>query len=251
MSLTHPTSGTSFFSGADYCPRSTHAARTTALFVVAAVVTGSGIVARVVPEPNAADAIAMFLERPDPTAAYRAARRLEATGSGQQAWLDAETEFTPEEGLHYEITGQGGSGLLLSRVLRALLEEERQLIARGGSAGVALSAANYRFTPTIVAGDGLAHVTMEPRRKERSLIAGTLLLDPADGELVRVEGRLVRNPSLWISRVEIVRHYRRINGALVPVSLDSTAQLRLLGRSTLHMTYTYSALNGLPVIANP
>jgi hypothetical protein len=43
------------------------------------------------------------------------------------------------------------------------------------------------------------------------------------------------NPSQWIRRVAVVRSYRRINGALVPMSLESTAHLRLLGRSMLLM----------------
>jgi len=81
--------------------------------------------------------------------------------------------------------------------LDVLLEEERRLIARGESS---------RDVPTL-----------------------------EDGELVRMERRLARNPSLWTSRVDVVRSYSRVNGALVPISLDSTAHLRLLRRSTLSM----------------
>jgi hypothetical protein len=33
----------------------------------------------------------------------------------------------------------------------------------------------------------------------------------------------------------------------MPVSLDTTAQLRLLGSSSLRMTYTYSHINERPV----
>jgi hypothetical protein len=60
-----------------------------------------------------------------------------------------------------------------------------------------------------------------------------------DGDLRRVEGRLARNPSFWVTRVNVVRSYRPINGVVVPVSLETTAQLRLLGSSTLSMTYRY------------
>jgi hypothetical protein len=64
-----------------------------------------------------------------------------------------------------------------------------------------------------------------------------------DGDLARVEGRLAKNPSFWVTRVSVVRSYRRINGVLMPVSLDTTAQLRLLGSSTLRMTYRYSRVD--------
>jgi len=66
--------------------------------------------------------------------------------------------------------------------------------------------------------------------------------------LVRVEGRLARTPSFWVSRVNVVRTYERINGVLMPVSLQTTAQLRLFGSSSLRMTYHYSQLDDRPVV---
>jgi hypothetical protein len=199
-------------------------------------------------DPDAVTAMQRFIATANQPHAYRATRRLEASGSGQRGWLDAHTEFTPELGLHYEVTAEGGSGYIRSRVLRSLLEQERRLIARGDSAAVALSAANYTFQPDGFTADGLARVTLKPRRKERALIAGHALVRPEDGELVRVEGRLAKNPSFWVTRVEMVRTYRRIHGALVPVLLESTAQLRLLGRSTLRMSYRYSEIDATAVV---
>lgn len=206
-----------------------------------------GLSSAQVPAPGAADAMRRFVAAPNESHAYRASRRLEATGSGQQGWLEAQTDFTVAGGLQYEVTAEGGSGYIRSRVLRSLLEQERQLIANGDSSHVALSAANYTFTADGIADDGLARVAMQPKRKEKALIAGHLFVRPADGELMRVEGRLAKNPSFWITRVEIVRSYRRIDGALLPVLLESTAQLRLLGRSTLRMTYRYSEVDDRPV----
>ena len=96
-------------------------------------------------EPTAAAAMEKFLARPTLAHQYSASRRLEASGSGQRAWLDVQTHFTLESGLRYEVTAEGGSGYIRSRILRSLLDEEQRLIARGGSAGVAVSAANYQF----------------------------------------------------------------------------------------------------------
>ncbi len=91
---------------------------------------------------------------------------------------------------------------------------------------------------------GLASVLLTPRRKERVLIAGTMFLRPMDGGLVRLQGRLAKSPSFWLKHVDIVRHYDRIAGAIVPVALESQAQLRPLGAATLRMTYTYLEING-------
>src|SRR5688572_19534458 len=173
-------------------------------------------------------AIDKFLARPLVATQYRAIRRLEATGSGQRGWLDAQTEFSPAAGMHYEITAEGGSGLIRSRVLRSLLEQEKELIATG-TAAMAIDRSNYRLSANGVAPDGLVQVTLQPLRKHRALFIGTMFLAPDDGELVRVEGRLAKNPSFWLKKVDVVRSYARINGMLVPVSLQSTAQLRFLG----------------------
>lgn len=199
--------------------------------------------AAIISMPDATVAMQKFLAQPTLPHSYRATRRLEAEGSGQRGWLDVRTDFTPAGGLNYEVTAEGGSRYVRARVLRTLLEEERRLIARGDSSRVAISSDNYTFTDDGIDENGLARVTLRPLRKERPLIRGRMFLTPGDGELVRVEGRLARNPSLWISRVDVVRSYRRINGALVPVSLESTAQLRLLGRSTLLMIYRYSEID--------
>jgi hypothetical protein len=179
-----------------------------------------------------------FLTRSAVTHSYRASRRLEASGSGHTAWLEAQTDFTLTGGLLYAVTAEGGSRYIRSRVLRSLLDEEQRLIARGDSARISLSTQNYRFTPERIDEEGLAVVSIEPLRKERSLIAGRIFLT-MDGDLRRVEGRLARNPSFWVTRVNVVRSYRPINGVVVPVSLETTAQLRLLGSSTLSMTYRY------------
>jgi hypothetical protein len=199
-------------------------------------------------QTDAAVAMDRFLARPLSPHQYRASRRLEAAGSGQRAWLNAQTDFTPGSGLRYQITAEGGSGYIRSRVLRALLEEERSLIARGGSSGVAISPENYQFSSAGVDPEGLALVRLRPLRKERSLLVGHLFLKPEDGELVRVEGRLAKNPSFWVTRVDVVRSYRRINDVLVPVALETHAQLRIFGRSTLRMTYEYSEVDGRTVV---
>jgi hypothetical protein len=41
--------------------------------------------------------------------------------------------------------------------------------------------------------------------------------------------------------------YDRIDGAIVPVSLKSNAQVRFLGPATMQMTYQYSEIDGHPV----
>jgi hypothetical protein len=64
---------------------------------------------------------------------------------------------------------------------------------------------------------------------------------------VRIEGALAKNPSFWTRRVEVVRRYERIAGVRVPVWMQSTASIRIAGKSTLTTTYQYLSINGQPV----
>jgi hypothetical protein len=76
-----------------------------------------------------------------------------------------------------------------------------------------------------------------------------MFLTTIAGDLVRVEGRLARNPSFWLTRVNLVRSYRSIEGVVMPVSLETIGRLRLLGSSSLRMTYRYSHIDDRPVSA--
>jgi len=68
-----------------------------------------------------------------------------------------------------------------------------------------------------------------------------------DGEPVRVQGRLAKSPSWWIKSVDVTRIYDRIDGVVMPVALESKAQVRILGEATLKVTFNYSEIDGRPV----
>jgi hypothetical protein len=215
------------------------------LLVVLVLVTGVGAGAAV-PDP-AEQSIRQFLAQDGAQPPYQAMRRLEARNGARSAWMEAVTAYSQSTGFRYAITAEGGSDSIRTKVLRALLEGEREVIALGESALSALAPENYTFQPDGIGADGLAKVTLTPRRKERVLLSGTMLLRPADGRLVRLEGRLAKSPSFWVKNVHIVRLYELINGVVVPVRLESRAQVRFLGEATLRMTYRYSEIDGRPV----
>jgi hypothetical protein len=198
--------------------------------------------------PDAADhSMRQFLAKDDTQLPYRATRRLEAKNGHRGGWLEAITEYSHQTGFRYDVIAEGGSGYIRSKVLRAVLDGERDVIAEGETARSSLARANYTFQANGVDHEGLANVLLTPRRKERVLLSGTMFLQPDDGNLVRLQGRLAKSPSFWVKTVDIVRSYEDIDGAIVPVSLESRAQLRLLGAATLRMTYTYLEIDGHPV----
>ena len=191
--------------------------------------------------------IRQFLAQDAAQPAYRAVRRLEARNGKRSGWLEAVTEYSPDAGFRYAVTAEGGHGYIRDNVLRAVLDGERDVIARGEGKRSSLAEENYTFQANGIGDDGLLNVSVSPRRKERVLVAGQMFLMPEDGRLVRLQGQLAKSPSFWIRNVAIVRTYDRIAGIVVPVAMESHAQIRLMGSATLNMSYEYSHINGRPV----
>jgi hypothetical protein len=132
-------------------------------------------------------------------------------------------------------------------VLRPWLEGEKKMWADGDPERASLSHENYTFEDHGLTADGLACLGVKSRRKDMLLVDGSIFVNPHDGDLVRIEGRLSKSPSFWTRRVEVVRHYERINDVRMPIAIESVAQVRIAGRSTFSMKYEYETVNGLHV----
>jgi hypothetical protein len=184
-----------------------------------------------------------------PLVSYRALRKLSvvARGGKMTASLTARTELDPAGGFRYEVLEEAGSGMLRSRVLHGVLEAERDARRRERGSHGALSAANYKFGVSEATADGLLRVPIHPLRKDSLLVEGSILLTNEDADLVRMEGLLVKRPSFWTRKVQIVRHYGRIAGIRVPVTISSIADILFAGQSNFVMDYEYEMINDLPV----
>ena len=179
---------------------------------------------------------------------FRAYRRLEAEGLGRTGWLEAWTEL--DNGVfRYDVTGEGGSEGVRTRVLRKVLESERQAWQTGEAQRSTITPANYEFERPDEAQGDLLKILLKPRRKGKLMVDGVMFLARDAAELVRVEGRLVSSPSFWVKHVDITRQYQRINGYNVPVNVDSIADLRLAGKAIFRMSYQYAQINGRETFA--
>ncbi len=188
-----------------------------------------------------------FLDRgEEPPVEYRALRRLEANNPHfhQSAWMLAWTEYDHVNGFRYQVVDEGGSSYIRTRVLRAALEGEQKIWANREPQKASFTHENYEFDAGAAASDGLASVAVKPRRKDVLLVEGAIFVQPTDGELARIEGKLSKAPSFWTRRVDVVRRYERKGGVRVPMSIESVAHVLIAGRSTFKMTYEYQTING-------
>ena len=158
--------------------------------------------------------------------------------------MDAWTEFDAG-GFRYEIVAERGSDKVRNKVLRTLLKREQEMIAAGDFGRGELTSENYEFGPETT-GPGERYIPIKPKRKDVMLVAGRMVLG-ADGDLVRVEGLVAKNPSFWTSQVNVTRHYAKVDGVRVPIATESIAKVKFVGQARLNVRYEYETINGRPV----
>jgi hypothetical protein len=220
-----------------------------ALWVAAFTLLGASA-ARPTAEPAAGASVfdRFFSRQEQPLSEYRAYRRMHAWNEkfSHEAWLEAWTELKHGR-FEYHVVSEHGSDTIRGRVFYPMLERERQLVNSGDGLRAELTPANYDFADAGRDADGSRYVDIKPRRKDPLLVDGRMVLSPDGRDLLRVEGRLARNPSFWTSLVNIVRHYARIGGVRVPVATETTAHVKFAGTSQLDVHYEYETVNGQPV----
>ena len=191
------------------------------------------------------------LSTPDekPLATYRALRHITAStrGGRMSASMDAWTSLDSSGRFTFEIVSESGSPLIRRRVLRAALEAEQESQTREAREQAALTTANYEFLEMRPDAGHLMKIDIRPKRKHVMLVDGALFVEEETADLVRIEGELPKRPSIWTRRVRVAREYKRIDGVHVPVAMNSTADVLIVGTSTFSMTYDYAEINGQPV----
>jgi hypothetical protein len=180
---------------------------------------------------------------------YRALRRIEGgvTSGDKRAWLEAWTEYKPGRGFTYEVVREGGSEYVRNKILRHMLETERDLISAGKRLRASFEEKNYAFEDGGLTDSGLQRILLKPVKKSEGLVNGSVLVDPDTGMITRIQGRLVKSPSFWVRDVDVTWKFACVGGHIVPVEMTSTGRVRMFGRSNFKMTYDYVSIDGQPM----
>lgn len=143
------------------------------------------------------------------------------------------------DALHFE-----GDSTVKSNVIARYLTAEVQP-PTDGATSLAITPANYRFKyKGLINQDGREiHVfQLTPRKKRVGLFKGELWLDAETCLPVRESGRLVKNPSIFIKRVDFVRQYDIRDGVAIPRRLESVVDTRLVGKAELTIDFSNVSL---------
>jgi len=189
--------------------------------------------------------------RDEPLTSYRAYRRMHASSDrfNQEGWIEAWTDWQPGC-LKFQIVKEEGSEYVRTKVLKAVLKREQELVADGDTERGELTSENYEFLESAPEGRGERVVLLKPKRKDVLLVDGRMVLSQDGRDLLRVEGRMSKNPSFWTSLVNVIRHYARLDGVRVPISTESVAKVKFGGVAQMDVHYEYATINGRTLSAS-
>jgi hypothetical protein len=106
---------------------------------------------------------------------------------------------------------------------------------------LAITPVNYKFKyKGLKESDGRkAHVfAISPRKKKPGLFKGELWIDPDTHLPVRESGRLVKNPSIFIRRIEFVKDYDIQDGVALLRRVRSMVHTRIVGKANVSIAYS-------------
>jgi hypothetical protein len=116
-----------------------------------------------------------------------------------------------------------------------------EVAAREGGTSMAVTPENYRFKykASIEQGGKKMHVLrVEPKKKRVGLFKGEIWIDGETFLLVRESGTFVKNPSVFLKKVEFVRDYEIRDGIAFPRHLESKVQTRLVGAAQINIDFS-------------
>lgn len=138
------------------------------------------------------------------------------------------------------IVSETGSKFLLNRVLRKIVDSERETDSGRNHRDVSLTEENYNFqlVGTEPVQGRLCYVLqVDPKHGNKFLYRGKVWIDAEDFALTQISAKPAKNPSFWISSVNIEHHYQKHGDLWLPSSSESTSKVRLGGKAMLTIDY--------------
>jgi len=165
-----------------------------------------------------------------------------------RAEVIVEMTYTAPATKDFKIVSQSGSKWIVKRVLKRLIDAEKEAQEAAMRASVELNTQNYNFTslerPTNSGGCGYI-LGIQPKVANKFLYRGRIWVDDQDFAVCRIEAEPAKNPSMWITKTEIRHNYQKFDAFWLPVENQSVSSLRLGGRATLTITYQDYEINAV------
>lgn len=148
----------------------------------------------------------------------------------------------------YEALSFVGDNVVKQNVIARYLTAEVQAQA-GQVNNIGITPENYKFKfkRTAELNDRRVHVfQVSPRKKRVGLFKGEVWIDADTHLRIYESGRFVKNPSIFLKKVEFVRKYEIRDGIPVPMHIQSRVDTRLVGPAELRINFTNFSLPAEP-----
>jgi len=150
-----------------------------------------------------------------------------------KAEVTAELTFVPPNAKTYSIQQHSGSGLG-EKLVRKMLDGETEIVRENGSTD--LSPDNYSFRligEDSIEGRSCYVIEIRPRRRDKTLLRGTIWVDSGTYLLHRLEGEPAKSPSWWLRRSKVKFSYGDVDGMWLQTASEFTTHVRIFGQHTM------------------
>ena len=165
--------------------------------------------------------------------------------------MDVEANYDAAQGMSFRIVSQSGSKFLCDKVIKRALDSEAE--ASRDRASTELTPVNYKFQmlgSETIDGRPAYILKVEPLSEGKFLYRGTIWVDAADFEVVKMETEPAKNPSFFISRTLIHYTSALAHGFWLPQKIRSETKVRIGGTAVLTIDYgTYQVESNAPFVA--
>jgi len=173
--------------------------------------------------------------RPVTYQVIREYRLFGAKDSKANSEVIAEVNFRPPARGDYRIQQSSGSERGM-QVVRRLLDHEAERSSQNYKARTALNRDNYDFSYIGEArrdGEACYVLALNPKRKEKELIAGQAWVDQHSFLVRHIEGELAKSPSWWLKKVRVKLAFDDRGGTWMQTDMEAVAEVRIVGPHTL------------------
>jgi hypothetical protein len=153
----------------------------------------------------------------------------------KQATLRALRTISKVGKITYKALGFSGDSSVKNELIARYLAEETK------SSEVSITPVNYKFKykgRSDRDGQQVQVFQITPRKKALGLFRGELWLDAATSMPVRESGQAVKNPSVFLKKMQFVQEYEIRDGVAFPKHFHGTADVRMIGRAELNIDYS-------------
>jgi hypothetical protein len=156
------------------------------------------------------------------------------------AEMDVQLQFAKDRGKRFQVLSIRATGIA-KRSFQNLLQEESRA-GRGGESGTeAINSSNYSFQLIGMMRCGsndCYHLRLLPRNHSKYVLYGSAWINAKDFGLVRIEGKLAKSPSHWISPPEVEQRFEKVNEFWLPSFDHSRTHVLFAGDVDLTIKYS-------------